>query len=201
METITRSPVVIKELIAVAEDLRKGARSIKEIVVFDDEELTEEKIENKTKQTLKTLDKIAKLYELALKQAAKLADIPKAKKRPYVRAKHALARTRIEMSQVIRAIEPQDGIETMQRRRKLEDPRLLCSGPGRLCEALGITGAHDGLPLDRRPFELRFRGERYPIVAGPRIGITKAVDLPWRYGLAGSKFLSKPFRSAAADAQ
>jgi RNA polymerase primary sigma factor len=105
MKTITRSPVVIKELIAVADDLRKGARSIKEIVVFDDEELTEEKIENKTRQTLKTLDKIAKLYDLALKQAAKLSGIPKAKKKPYIRAKHALARTRIEMSQVIRAIE------------------------------------------------------------------------------------------------
>jgi DNA-3-methyladenine glycosylase len=96
---------------------------------------------------------------------------------------------------LIRAIEPEFGVETMRRRRKLADLRLLCSGPGRLCEALGITGAHDGLPLDRPPFELRFRGERWPIVAGPRIGITKAVDLPWRYGLAGSKFVSKPFRT------
>src|SRR6266568_3712736 len=72
MKSVTRSPIVIKELIAVGEDLRKGARSIKEIVQFDDEELTEEKIANKTKQTLKYIDKIAKLYDLALKQAAKL---------------------------------------------------------------------------------------------------------------------------------
>jgi RNA polymerase primary sigma factor len=104
MKTITRAPVVLKELMAVAEDLRKGARSIKEIVQFDDEELTEEKIENKTRQTLKTLDKIARLYDLALKQADKLAGIPRAKKKSYLRAKFILARTRIEMSQIVRAI-------------------------------------------------------------------------------------------------
>ena len=77
LKTITRSPIVIKELMAIGDDLRKGARSIKEIVQFDDEELTEEKIENKTKQTLKVLDKIAKLYDAALKQAAKLEKTPK----------------------------------------------------------------------------------------------------------------------------
>ena len=82
MKTITRSPIVIKELLAIAEDLRKGTRSIKEIVQFDDEELTEEKIENKTKQTLKVLDKIGALYALALKQAVKLEETPKAKKTP-----------------------------------------------------------------------------------------------------------------------
>jgi len=80
MKAITRSPIVIKELIAVGDDLRKGARSIKEIVQFDDEELTEEKIANKTKQTLKHIDKIAKLYELALKQAIKLDNTAKSKK-------------------------------------------------------------------------------------------------------------------------
>ncbi len=80
MKAITRSPIVIKELIAVGDDLRKGARSIKEIVQFDDEELTEEKIANKTKQTLKYIEKIAKLYETALKQAVKLDKTPKAKK-------------------------------------------------------------------------------------------------------------------------
>jgi RNA polymerase primary sigma factor len=105
LKTITRSPIVIKELIAIAEDLRNGTRSIKEIVVFDDEELTEEKIENKTKQTLKILDKIAGLYDLALKQAAKLERIPKAKKRPYLHARHDISRTRIEMSQLARSIE------------------------------------------------------------------------------------------------
>jgi RNA polymerase primary sigma factor len=105
MRSITRSPIVIKELIAVGDDLRKGVRSIKEIVQFDDEELTEEKIANKTKQTLKFIDKIAKLYDLALKQAAKLEKSPKSKKRAYVRAKWAVARTRVEISLAIRAID------------------------------------------------------------------------------------------------
>lgn len=96
---------------------------------------------------------------------------------------------------LIRALQPTQGIAAMQRRRGLDDQRLLCSGPGRLCEALGITKVHDGLPLDRTPFELRARSGDIDIVAGPRIGITKAVDLPWRYGLKGSRFLSKPFRA------
>jgi len=105
MKSITRSPIVIKELIAVGDDLRKGVRSIKEIVQFDDEELTEEKIANKTKQTLKYIDKIAKLYETALKQAAKLEKTPKSKKRPYVRAKWDVARTRVQISLSIRDID------------------------------------------------------------------------------------------------
>ncbi|MBZ5702434.1 MAG: RNA polymerase sigma factor RpoD [Acidobacteriia bacterium] len=105
MKTITRSPIVIKELIAVGEDLRKGARSIKEIVQFDDEELTEEKIANKTKQTLKKIEKIEKLYDTALKQAAKLEKIPKSKKKQYIRAKWELSRTRIEISLGMRDFE------------------------------------------------------------------------------------------------
>src|SRR5262249_37548210 len=102
MKGITRSPIVIKELIAVGDDLRKGARSIKEIVQFDDEELTEARIANKTKQTLKYMDRIAELYETSLKQATKLAETAKSKKQSYVRAKWALARTRIEISLAIR---------------------------------------------------------------------------------------------------
>jgi len=105
MKSITRSPIVIKELIAVGDDLRKGVRSIKEIVQFDDEELTEEKIANKTKQTLKYIEKIAKLYDLALKQAAKLEKTPKSKKRPYIRAKWDVARTRVQISLAIRDID------------------------------------------------------------------------------------------------
>jgi DNA-3-methyladenine glycosylase len=76
----------------------------------------------------------------------------------------------------------------------LKDDRLLCSGPGRLCEALGITVAHNGLALDRPPFRLIAREEKPEIASGVRIGITKAAELPWRYGLAGSRYLSKPFR-------
>jgi len=97
---------------------------------------------------------------------------------------------------LIRALQPLQGIATMTRRRGMFEERLLCSGPGRLCEALAITGDHDGLPLDRAPFELRARAATDDIATGPRIGITKAADLPWRYGLKGSKFLSKPFREA-----
>jgi DNA-3-methyladenine glycosylase len=95
---------------------------------------------------------------------------------------------------LIRAIEPTEGLAAMKRRRGLKDERLLCSGPGRVCEALGITRAHNALALDKPPFELRARTGKAEIVAGPRIGITKAIDHPWRYGLKGSKFLSKPFR-------
>jgi RNA polymerase primary sigma factor len=105
LKTISRSPIVLKELMGVAKDLREGARSIKEIVQFDDEELTEEKVEAKTRATLKQLDKIEKLYESSLKQAEKFERMPKAKKRPFLHAKYALARTRIEMSQALRAFE------------------------------------------------------------------------------------------------
>jgi DNA-3-methyladenine glycosylase len=100
---------------------------------------------------------------------------------------------------LIRAIEPLTGLAAMRRRRGLADERLLCSGPGRLCEALGVTRAHNGLPLDKPPFELYARTEKTDIVAGVRIGITKAAELPWRYGLKGSKFLSKPFRDLPAS--
>ena len=95
---------------------------------------------------------------------------------------------------LIRAIEPTVGIAAMRRRRSLADVRALCSGPGKLCEALGVTHQCNGLALDRPPFELRARQETPEIAAGPRIGITKAVDHPWRFGLKGSRFLSKPFR-------
>ena len=97
---------------------------------------------------------------------------------------------------LIRALEPTQGLEEMRRRRELEDERLLCAGPGRLCQALAITGEHDGLPLDRPPFRLEPRTEPPEIARGPRIGITRAADLPWRYGLAGSRFLSRPLRPA-----
>jgi DNA-3-methyladenine glycosylase len=97
---------------------------------------------------------------------------------------------------LIRAIEPTVGLARMRRRRGLSDVRLLCSGPGRVCEALGITRADNGLALDEQPFELLARSGEVEIVAGPRIGLTKAVEKPWRYGLKDSRFLSKPFSSA-----
>ena len=96
---------------------------------------------------------------------------------------------------LIRALEPLAGLDTMRARRGLDDVRLLASGPGRLCQALAVTKEHDGLPLDAPPFELRPRSGSVDVVVGTRIGITKAVDRPWRYGLAGSRFVSRSFRA------
>jgi RNA polymerase primary sigma factor len=105
LKTISRAPLILKELMQVGEDLRNGSRSIKEIVQFDDEELTEEKIEAKTKETLKQIDKIGKLYLQAMKLAGKLERVPKSKKKPYLHAKYEVARTRIEMSNLVRDID------------------------------------------------------------------------------------------------
>lgn len=95
---------------------------------------------------------------------------------------------------LIRALEPLAGIDVMRERRALDDVRLLCSGPGKLCQALGVTRAHNALALDAPPFALSAPGDPVVVVAGPRIGISKAMDVPWRFGLAGSRFVSKPFR-------
>ena len=95
---------------------------------------------------------------------------------------------------LIRALLPQRGLGQMRERRGVEDERALCSGPGKLCQALGITREHDGAALDAPPFELRERAEAPRIVTGPRIGITKATELTWRYGVEGSPFLSRPLR-------
>jgi DNA-3-methyladenine glycosylase len=96
---------------------------------------------------------------------------------------------------LVRALEPTHGLDVMRARRGLDDPRLLCSGPGRLCQALGLSGAHDGLPLDEPPFELYAPPARVEVFAGPRIGISRAADVLWRYGLRDSPFLSRPFRT------
>ena len=94
---------------------------------------------------------------------------------------------------LIRALEPTHGIAAMRRRRKLDDERSLCSGPGKVTQALGITHAHNALALDAPPIALYARVGKAEISAGVRVGITKAIELPWRYGLKGSRFLSKPF--------
>src|SRR5437588_7297850 len=95
---------------------------------------------------------------------------------------------------LIRALAPTTGLAAMRRRRRLREEQLLCSGPGRVCEALAITGAPNGLTLEKPPFALLPRKTEVEIAVGPRIGITKAAELPWRYGLAGSPFLSRPFK-------
>ena len=98
---------------------------------------------------------------------------------------------------LIRALEPTTGLAAMRRRRGMTDPRLLCSGPGRLCEALHISHRQNGFALDEPPFELFARSGAVEVAAGPRIGLTKAVDKPWRYGEKASRFLSKPFKRKA----
>jgi DNA-3-methyladenine glycosylase len=97
---------------------------------------------------------------------------------------------------LIRALQPTRGLELQQRRRGVENVRQFCSGPGKLCQALGITREHDGLALDVPPFRLEARAEVPEIVTGPRIGITRATELRWRYGEAGSPFLSRALRPA-----
>jgi len=92
---------------------------------------------------------------------------------------------------LLRALEPTHGLDAMRTRRRLDDRRLLCAGPGRLCQALGVGREHDGLPLDEPPFELHARPGEVRVAAGPRIGITRAAELPWRFGLAGSPYLSR----------
>jgi DNA-3-methyladenine glycosylase len=94
---------------------------------------------------------------------------------------------------LIRALEPKEGLALMRERRGVEDPRLLCSGPGKLCEALGVTGALDGLKLPNPALELELDDSMVDVVAGPRIGISKATELRWRFGIAGSRYLSRGF--------
>ena len=95
---------------------------------------------------------------------------------------------------LIRALAPTHGLAVMRRRRGVTDEGLLCSGPGRLSQALGITDAQYGLPLDNPPFEIFARADDVEVAVGPRIGLTKAIEHPWRYGLSGSRFVSKPFK-------
>ena len=95
---------------------------------------------------------------------------------------------------LIRALEPTAGVSLMIKRRRQQDPRMLCAGPGRLGQALAIDHSFNGKRLDRAPFSLRAAAVAVSVVCGPRIGISKAVDHPWRFGLAGSRYLSRPFR-------
>jgi len=102
---------------------------------------------------------------------------------------------------LIRAIEPLHGLEAMRERRGLQAPVLLCAGPGRVGQALAITREFNGMRLDQKPFEVYAAEESLPIVLGPRIGISKAADVPWRFGLAGSPFLSRRFPAGAVIIQ
>ena len=98
---------------------------------------------------------------------------------------------------LVRALEPAHRIAQMRERRGVVEPRLLCSGPGRLCQALAVTREHDGLPLDTPPFELRVPNSPVEVVRGPRIGLSVAAELPWRYAAAGSRYLSRPLSASS----
>jgi len=100
---------------------------------------------------------------------------------------------------LIRAIEPLHGIDRMRERRGLDELRLLCAGPGRLGQALGITRDLDGLRLDRAPFQVLRANDPAEVIAGPRVGISKAMDQPWRFGLRGSRYISRPMSLDAAQ--
>lgn len=103
-------------------------------------------------------------------------------------------RTRPGSAVLIRALEPTDGLDVMAVRRGTDDLRRLCSGPGKLCQALGIDKALDHAPLDAPPFVIERAALQPNLAIGPRIGITKGADTPWRFGLKGSQYLSRPFR-------
>lgn len=96
---------------------------------------------------------------------------------------------------LVRALEPTLGLDRMRDRRRMAEPRRLCAGPGRLCQALAITREHGGRPLDEPPFAFAERPAPVAIAVGRRIGISKAAETPWRFGLAGSPFLSRPIRT------
>ena len=106
-------------------------------------------------------------------------------------------RQRLGSAVLVRALEPTAGLGAMRARRGTDDIRRLCAGPARLCQAIGVTGAHDGLPLDEPPFVLYPGPGSAEIVEGVRIGIRRGVETPWRFGLRGSRFLSRPFDRGA----
>jgi len=170
LKTISRSPIVLKEMLAVGEELRKGTRPIKEIVQFDQEELTEADIQGKTRNTLRTINKIAKLYDLELKRAVRIERMPRSNKRVYLRALRRRARTRIEMSLLVRSIkfhphERKRLVETM--RRAVERLYVLEREAGKF-ERRAVA-SQDGTAAEARR-ELRERRSELRDIAGDNEG-------------------------------
>src|SRR5712664_4191332 len=173
LKTISRSPIVLKELLAIGEELRKDTRSIKEIVEFDEEKLTDERIENKTRQALRVIDKIEKLYQTAFKQAAKLENTAKSKKGAYLRAKYALARTRIQVSQLVRSMDFQP-IEKKRLIDKIRHTVERLHSLGREVDRLERRGAAEGETARVARKELRSRrSELKQIGISSEVGFTE----------------------------
>jgi RNA polymerase primary sigma factor len=119
LKTVFRSPLVLEELIEIGRELRDGTRSIREVVHFDEEQVTAEEIAKKTRQTLRIIQKIKQLYAAGLQQAARLSNIPRSDRRAQLRARHRLSRTRVEMSQLARSL----GLHPLEKKRLVEKLR------------------------------------------------------------------------------
>ena len=173
LKAISRSPIVIKELLAIGEELRNDTRSIKEIVEFDEEKLTDERLENKTRQALRIIDKIEKLNQTAFMQAAKLENIPKSKKGAYLRAKYALVRTRIQVSQLVRSID----FQPLEKKRLIDKIRHTVErlySLGREVDRLERRGAAKGETARAARKELRSRrSELKQIRISSEVGFTE----------------------------
>ncbi len=185
LKAISRSPIVLEEMLAIGKELRKDTRSIRKIVQFDDEELTEERIENKTRQTLRIIHKIEKLCLVALKQAARMENKPKSKKRAYLRARYALARTRVQMSQLVRSID----FSPMEKKRLIDKihhtVKRLHSHEREVGRLERRTAATKGETASEARKELRsLRSELKEIGASSEVGFTK-LERTWQQILHG----------------
>src|SRR5258708_5163965 len=173
LKAISRSPIVIEELLAIGEELRKDTRSIKEIVEFDEEKLTDERIKNKTRRALRLIEKIEKLSQTAFKQAAKLENTGKSKKAAYLRAKYALARTRIQVSQLVRSIE----FKPIEKKRLIDKIRHTVErlhSLEREVDRLERRGAAKGKTASAARKELRWRqSELKQIRVSSEVGFTE----------------------------
>jgi RNA polymerase primary sigma factor len=198
LKAISRSPIVIKELLAIGEELRKDTRSIKEIVQFDEEELTDERIENKTRRALRLIDKIEKLYQTAFKQAAKLENTGKSKKGAYLRARYALARTRIQVSRLVRSIDFQP-IEKKRLIDKIRHTVERLHSLEREVDRLERRGAAKGKTASAARKELRSRrSELKQIGISSEVGFTEFRRTPQHilYGEAEAEQAKKELTEA-----
>ncbi len=174
LKTVSRSPLVLEELIEMGRELRDGTRSIREVVHFDEEHVTAEEIAKKTRQTLRTIDKIKQLYGAGLQQAARLSNLPGSKQRAHLRARRRLSRTRVEMSRLARSM----GLHSLEKKRLVEKLRrqverihFLESGTARFVPR---AGAAPGKVATARQDRRALRSQLREIEESSLIGLTAA---------------------------